>query len=53
MTSPSTTASISVWRRIPLWQKILAGLALGILAGALMAKSHDTTRLSFKSRYKE
>ncbi|WP_108447299.1 dicarboxylate/amino acid:cation symporter [Halomonas denitrificans] len=38
MTSPSTTASTSVWRRIPLWQKILAGLALGILAGALMGE---------------
>lgn len=38
MTSPSTTASTNAWRRIPLWQKILAGLALGILAGALMGE---------------
>ena len=38
MTSPSTAAPTNVWRRIPLWQKILAGLALGILAGALMGE---------------
>ncbi|MBF7052705.1 dicarboxylate/amino acid:cation symporter [Halomonas sp. KAO] len=27
------------WRRTPLWQKILAGLVLGVLAGALMGES--------------
>ncbi|HSH49260.1 MAG TPA: dicarboxylate/amino acid:cation symporter [Halomonas sp.] len=29
----------NVWRRIPLWQKILAGLFLGVLAGALMGEN--------------
>ncbi|GAB2801056.1 dicarboxylate/amino acid:cation symporter [Halomonas shantousis] len=28
----------SLWRRIPLWQKILTGLGLGILAGALLGE---------------
>ncbi|MGC3872104.1 dicarboxylate/amino acid:cation symporter [Halomonas sp. GXIMD04776] len=28
----------NLWRRIPLWQKILAGLALGVVAGALMGE---------------
>ncbi|WP_110692326.1 dicarboxylate/amino acid:cation symporter [Salinicola halophyticus] len=34
----STTSRPNLWRRIPLWQKIIAGLALGILAGALMGE---------------
>lgn len=29
----------NVWRRIPLWQKILAGLFLGVLVGALMGEN--------------
>lgn len=38
MSHASATATDNLWRRIPLWQKILAGLALGILAGALMGE---------------
>ncbi|WP_110655446.1 dicarboxylate/amino acid:cation symporter [Salinicola halimionae] len=34
----ATTSRPNLWRRIPLWQKIIAGLALGILAGALMGE---------------
>lgn len=34
----SASARRNLWRRIPLWQKILVGLALGILAGALMGE---------------
>ncbi|WP_311948822.1 dicarboxylate/amino acid:cation symporter [Halomonas piscis] len=29
----------NLWRRIPLWQRILAGLFLGIVAGALMGEN--------------
>ncbi|MDF3918850.1 dicarboxylate/amino acid:cation symporter [Salinicola sp. LHM] len=36
--SPQSSARPNLWRRIPLWQKIIAGLALGILAGALMGE---------------
>lgn len=36
---PDTSSSRpNLWRRIPLWQKIIAGLVLGILAGALMGE---------------
>ncbi|SDO50140.1 Na+/H+-dicarboxylate symporter [Halomonas shengliensis] len=35
--SPDATEG-NLWRRIPLWQKILAGLLLGVLAGALMGE---------------
>ena len=35
--SPSS-ARPNLWRRIPLWQKIIAGLVLGVLAGALMGE---------------
>jgi len=28
----------NLWRRIPLWQKIITGLVLGVLAGALMGE---------------
>ncbi|MFG6178682.1 dicarboxylate/amino acid:cation symporter [Halomonas sp. THAF12] len=38
MSHSTTTAGESRWRRIPLWQKILAGLALGVLAGALLGE---------------
>lgn len=38
MSHAPATATDNLWRRIPLWQKILAGLALGILAGALMGE---------------
>lgn len=38
MPSDSPSKS-SLWRRIPLWQKILAGLALGVLAGALLGEN--------------
>ena len=31
--------SPGLWRRIPLWQKILVGLALGVLVGTLMGES--------------
>ncbi len=34
----TNNARPNLWRRIPLWQKIIAGLLLGILAGALMGK---------------
>nr|WP_298379500.1 dicarboxylate/amino acid:cation symporter [uncultured Halomonas sp.] len=34
----STSSRPNLWRRIPLWQKILVGLALGIVAGALMGE---------------
>ncbi|WP_227370748.1 dicarboxylate/amino acid:cation symporter [Halomonas sp. M20] len=34
----SVTSRRNLWRRIPLWQKILVGLALGVLAGALMGE---------------
>ncbi|WNK19565.1 dicarboxylate/amino acid:cation symporter [Halomonas piscis] len=32
-------SAFNFWRRIPLWQRILAGLFLGILAGALMGEN--------------
>ncbi|WP_311944151.1 dicarboxylate/amino acid:cation symporter [Halomonas piscis] len=32
-------SAFNLWRRIPLWQRILAGLFLGILAGALMGEN--------------
>ena len=35
----SDSSRPNLWRRLPLWQKILGGLALGILAGALMGES--------------
>ncbi|MBB3140510.1 dicarboxylate/amino acid:cation symporter [Halomonas organivorans] len=38
MPHSTTTAGESRWRRIPLWQKILAGLVLGVLAGALLGE---------------
>ncbi|MEE3215401.1 MAG: cation:dicarboxylase symporter family transporter, partial [Pseudomonadota bacterium] len=34
-----TSSSPGLWRRIPLWQKILVGLALGVLVGTLMGES--------------
>ncbi|MGQ7248523.1 dicarboxylate/amino acid:cation symporter [Halomonas sp. V046] len=34
----SQASRTSLWRRIPLWQKILAGLALGVLAGVVMGE---------------
>ena len=34
----SSPARPNLWRRIPLWQKIIAGLVLGVLAGALMGE---------------
>ncbi|XKH61097.1 dicarboxylate/amino acid:cation symporter [Halomonas sediminis] len=39
MTNHPENAKSNLWRRIPLWQKILAGLVLGILAGALMGEN--------------
>lgn len=36
MTAPSSRPNL--WRRIPLWQKIIAGLVLGVLAGAVMGE---------------
>ena len=36
--SPQSSARPNLWRRIPLWQKIIAGLVLGVLAGALMGE---------------
>ncbi|NYS61417.1 cation:dicarboxylate symporter family transporter [Vreelandella salicampi] len=39
MTKHPENANGNLWRRIPLWQKILAGLLLGILAGALMGEN--------------
>ncbi|ATJ84504.1 dicarboxylate/amino acid:cation symporter [Halomonas beimenensis] len=38
MSHSATAAGDSLWRRIPLWQKILAGLVLGVLAGALLGE---------------
>ncbi|MCK0745113.1 dicarboxylate/amino acid:cation symporter [Chromohalobacter nigrandesensis] len=38
MTNNTHPKQSNFWRRIPLWQKILAGLALGILAGALLGE---------------
>lgn len=38
MKNNASLTSFGLWRRIPLWQKILAGLVLGILAGALMGE---------------
>ncbi|WP_136247101.1 dicarboxylate/amino acid:cation symporter [Halomonas borealis] len=38
MSDSQTPAGGSLWRRIPLWQKILAGLALGVLTGALLGE---------------
>lgn len=35
----SDSSRPNLWRRLPLWQKILGGLALGVLAGALMGES--------------
>ncbi|GAB2719434.1 dicarboxylate/amino acid:cation symporter [Halomonas garicola] len=32
-------SAFNFWRRIPLWQRILAGLFLGIVAGALMGEN--------------
>ncbi|WP_110649389.1 dicarboxylate/amino acid:cation symporter [Salinicola peritrichatus] len=34
----SSSSRPNLWRRIPLWQKIIAGLLLGVLAGALMGE---------------
>ncbi|MCL7928801.1 dicarboxylate/amino acid:cation symporter [Halomonas llamarensis] len=39
MTKHPESANSNLWQRIPLWQKILAGLLLGILAGALMGEN--------------
>ncbi|MDY7116495.1 dicarboxylate/amino acid:cation symporter [Halomonas sp. SSL-5] len=39
MTQPPQGTEGNLWRRIPLWQKILAGLLLGVLAGALMGEN--------------
>lgn len=39
MPSDPSSKTPNRWRRIPLWQKILAGLALGILAGALLGEN--------------
>lgn len=39
MPNDPSSKSPNLWRRIPLWQKILAGLALGILAGALLGEN--------------
>ncbi|MHB0775098.1 dicarboxylate/amino acid:cation symporter [Halomonas sp. WWR20] len=38
MVKQQPSSAPSLWRRIPLWQKILAGLGLGILAGALLGE---------------
>ncbi|MDN3555768.1 dicarboxylate/amino acid:cation symporter [Halomonas maura] len=38
MQSNASYTSTNRWRRIPLWQKILAGLVLGVLAGALLGE---------------
>lgn len=38
MSQPASSARPGLWRRIPLWQKILAGLILGTLAGSLMGE---------------
>ncbi|SEN30782.1 dicarboxylate/amino acid:cation symporter [Halomonas caseinilytica] len=38
MTDQPPAASPNLWQRIPLWQKILAGLVLGVLVGALMGE---------------
>ncbi|MDR5860231.1 dicarboxylate/amino acid:cation symporter [Halomonas eurihalina] len=38
MSEQDPAASPNLWQRIPLWQKILAGLVLGVLAGALMGE---------------
>ncbi|MCW4153006.1 dicarboxylate/amino acid:cation symporter [Halomonas sp. 18H] len=38
MSNNAPAAGPNLWQRIPLWQKILAGLALGVLAGALMGE---------------
>ncbi len=38
MSDLQQTAEGNLWRRIPLWQKILAGLVLGVLAGALLGE---------------
>ncbi|MGO2133283.1 MAG: dicarboxylate/amino acid:cation symporter [Halomonas sp.] len=38
MSQSSTHPNGNFWQRIPLWQKILAGLFLGVLAGALMGE---------------
>ena len=39
MTRSSHPPRGNFWRRTPLWQKILAGLVLGVLAGALMGEN--------------
>ncbi|WP_413616286.1 dicarboxylate/amino acid:cation symporter [Halomonas cupida] len=39
MSKQATTNHRKVWRRIPLWQKILIGLVLGVLVGVLMGES--------------
>nr|WP_298250411.1 dicarboxylate/amino acid:cation symporter [uncultured Halomonas sp.] len=39
MTQSPRTTKENLWRRIPLWQKILTGLVLGVLAGALMGEN--------------
>nr|WP_300312943.1 dicarboxylate/amino acid:cation symporter [Halomonas sp.] len=38
MPQPASSARPGLWRRIPLWQKILAGLILGTLVGSLMGE---------------
>jgi Na+/H+-dicarboxylate symporter len=39
VSNQATESGKNAWQRIPLWQKILAGLVLGILAGALMGEN--------------
>ena len=39
MQETATQEKFGWWRRIALWQKILAGLALGVLAGALLGET--------------
>ncbi|QEM83579.1 dicarboxylate/amino acid:cation symporter [Halomonas binhaiensis] len=38
MPQPASSVRPGLWRRIPLWQKILAGLILGTLVGSLMGE---------------
>ena len=39
MQETATKGTFGWWRRIALWKKILAGLALGVLAGALLGET--------------
>lgn len=34
----SASSTPNLWRRIPLWQRILAGLFLGAIVGGLMGE---------------